>query len=294
MSSKNNRATTIVLVIVFLVGLSVMLYPAVSDWWNSRHQSRVVAAYQKAANRLDDSKEKELLERAREYNKKLSELAAPLLDYEAVPDYDKILDITGTGVMGIINIPQIGVELPVYHGTSEGVLNVAVGHLRGSSLPVGGKGTHAVISAHRGLPSAKLFTDLDKLVEGDEFTITVLKEVYTYEVEEISIVLPDETEKLAIDPDRDLVTLMTCTPYGINTHRLLVTAHRSGTGYIDDNGPVKVPSDAVMLDAMSVVPFIAALPVAGLVGWWLFGGRRKKRFSHKDPLSVLESDKDKS
>ena len=293
MSSKKNRATTIVLVIVFLVGLSLMLYPAVSDWWNSRLQSRVVATYQKAVNDLDDDKEKQLLERAREYNEQLSKLASPFLDYEMVPDYDKILDITGTGVMGVINIPQIGVELPVYHGTNEGVLNVAVGHLQGSSLPVGGKGTHAVISAHRGLPSARLFTDLDKLVEGDEFTITVLKEVYTYEVEEISIVLPDETKKLAIEPDRDLVTLMTCTPYGINTHRLLVKAHRSGTGYIDENAPVKVPPDAVILDTMSVVPFIAALPVAGLLGWWLFGGRKKK-FPHDDPLSVLDRGKDKS
>ncbi len=290
MSKKSNRATTIVLVIVFLVGLSVMLYPVISDWWNTKVQSRVVASYQKAVNELDDDTEKKLIERAHDYNEKLARLPMPLIDYEQVSDYYEILDITGTGVMGIINIPQIGVELPIYHGTSEGVLNVAVGHLQGSSLPVGGEGTHAVISAHRGLPSAKLFTDLDKLVEGDEFTITVLKEIYTYEVEEINIVLPDETEKLSILPDRDLVTLMTCTPYGINTHRLLVRARRVGTAYVQEEGaPIKVSPDAVQLDTMEVVPFIAILPVGGLLAWWFFGGKKKK-FPHNDPLSVFDAD----
>ena len=293
MSNKKNKVITIVLVIVFLVGLSVMLYPAVSDWWNTKVQSRVVAGYQKAANELDDKTEAELLKRAYEYNKKLAKLPMPLLDYEQVPDYDKILDITGTGVMGIINIPQIGVELPIYHGTREGVLNIAVGHLQGSSLPVGGAGTHSVISAHRGLPSAKLFTDLDQLVEGDEFTVTVLKEIYTYEVEEINIVLPNEIKKLAIDPDRDLITLMTCTPYGVNTHRLLVRARRVGTSYVQKEGaPVKVLPDAVQLDTMAVVPFIAMVPVGGLLAWWLFGGK-KKSFPYDDPLSVFEKDSKK-
>ena len=296
MSNKKNKVTTFVLVIVFLVGLSVMLYSAVSDWWNKKVQSCVVAGYQKAANELDDKTEAELLKRAYEYNKELAKLPMPLLDYEQVPDYDKILDITGTGVMGIINITQIGVELPIYHGTREGVLNIAVGHLQGSSLPVGGAGTHSVISAHRGLPSARLFTDLDQLVEGDEFTVTVLKEIYTYEVEEINIVLPNEIKKLAIDPDRDLITLMTCTPYGVNTHRLLVRARRVGTSYVQEEGaPVKVSPDAVQLDTMAVVPFIAMVPVVGLLAWWLFDGN-KKSFPYDDPLSVFEKDgkKDKN
>ncbi len=300
MRNKNSKRTTVILVIVFLVGLSVMLYPAVSNWWNTKVQSRVVADYQKAVNEMDSSdpdKVEGILKRAHEYNKALSKLSAPLYDYEQVPDYDNILDITGTGVMAIVNIPQIGLELPVYHGTSEGVLNVAVGHLQGTSLPVGGKGTHAVISAHRGLPSAELFSYLDKLVVGDEFTVTVLKEVLTYEVEEINIVLPGDHHLLSADPESDLLTLMTCTPYGVNTHRLLVRARRVSDRAPADADPqsaaVKISPDAVMLDSMQVVPIISAFPVALLIGWWLFGGKKKK-FPHKDPLSVLESDKDKT
>ena len=294
MRHKKGRLTTVLLVMIFLVGLSVMLYPVLSNWWNTHTQSRVVAGYQQAVAEIDDNREAELLEKAHEYNKMLSKLSFPLLDYEQVEDYYEILDISGTGVMGVVNIPAIGVELPVYHGTSEGVLNVAVGHLQGSTLPVGGKGTHAVISAHRGLPSAKLFTDLDKLTEGDRFTITVLKEVYTYKVDRISIVLPNELDELVIDPEKDLVTLMTCTPYGVNTHRLLVRAHRVGTA-VDEGveNEIRVVPDAVMVDSMSVVPFIAALPVALLLGWWLFGGRRKKHLPKDDPLSVFDEDEKK-
>ena len=294
MRNKKGRLTTVLLVIIFLVGLSVMLYPAVSNWWNSHVQSRVVAGYQQAVAEIDDNKEQELLSKANEYNSMLRRLSYPLLDYEQVKDYYEILDITGTGIMGVINIPAIGVELPIYHGTSEGVLNVAVGHLQGSTLPVGGKSTHAVISAHRGLPSARLFTDLDKLVEGDQFTITILKDIYIYEVEKISIVLPHEFDELVIQPGRDLVTLMTCTPYGINTHRLLVRAHRVGTSEVE--GPqqeIKVLPDAVMVDSMSVVPFISAVPVALLLAWWLFGGRRKSRLPKDDPLSIFDDDNKK-
>ena len=206
-----------------MVGLGIMLYPTVSDWWNSHTQSRAVASYDKVVAELDDGKAEELLAEAHDYNNKLAEVYAPLSNPDEVPNYDKILDITGTGIMGYITIPVIQVELPIYHGTSEGVLNIAAGHLKGSSFPVGGDSTHAVISAHRGLPSARLFTDLDQLVTGDVFTITVLDQIFTYEVEEILIVLPEEVDKLAITPQKDYVTLMTCTPYGINTHRLLIT-----------------------------------------------------------------------
>ena len=300
MRNKKHSISNILLIVLFLVGLSVMLYPAVSDWWNSKTQGKVVADYQKKVTELGGDLEKGLIEQAQRYNRQLAQVFDPLKNYDKVEDYDSILDITGTGVMGIINIPQIGVELPVYHGTSEGVLNIAVGHLQGTSLPVGGLGTHAVISAHRGLPSAKLFSDLDKLIVGDEFTLTVLSTVYTYEVDNIFIVLPSDTSELAIDPDRELLTLMTCTPYGINTHRLLVRAHRTGTGAVDKGEAVspklKVIPDAVMVDSLSVVPFIAFIPAALLIGWWLFGGRKKKRLP-KDPLTVFDdhknNDKDK-
>ncbi|MBR6873828.1 MAG: class C sortase [Ruminococcus sp.] len=293
MRKKKGRRTTTLLVIVFLVGLSVMLYPTVANLWNKHLQGEAIADYQQKVNQITEDRSAKLIAQAREYNKKLLHIAAPLKNYDKAEGYYELLDVSGTGVMGIINIPAIGVELPIYHGTSEGVLNVAVGHLQGSSLPVGGKGTHAVISAHRGLPSAMLFTDLDKLVEGDEFTITVLKEVYTYEVDKISIVLPYEYDELLIDPEKDYVTLMTCTPYGINTHRLLVRAHRTGTKEADAEQPeLKVSPDAVLLDSMTVVPFIAAIPAAALLGWWLFGGKKKK-FPHDDPLSVLEDRQDR-
>jgi len=287
---KKGRLSTIILTLFLLVGLSVMLYPAFSNWWNSKTQSKAIATYQQAASDLSDEENAAIIERAHVYNSEIAKLQYPFIDYKQVPDYDEILDITGTGIMGYISIPQIRVELPIYHGTSEAVLNVAVGHLQGSALPVGGKNTHAVISAHRGLPSATLFSDLDRLAEGDEFTITVLNEVFTYEVEEIFIVLPDEMEKLDIIPQGDYVTLTTCTPYGVNSHRLLVRAHRVANA---DSGAVvsKISADAVQLDSLSVVPFIAVPMFLLLVIWWVFGGRRKK-FPHNDPGLVFKENKD--
>lgn len=282
MRKKNGNLTTILLIIFLLVGLSVMLYPSFSNWWNSKTQSRAIATYQQSVKDLTDEENAAIIQRAAEYNKEIAKLQYPFVDYEQVPDYDNILDITGTGIMGYISIPQIRVELPIYHGTSEGVLNIAVGHLQGSTLPVGGENTHAVISAHRGLPSATLFSDLDQLVEGDEFTITVLKEVYTYEVEEIFIVLPDQTEKLNIIPGGDYVTLTTCCPYGVNSHRMLVRAHRVATAENGEAVETKVPADAVQLDSMIVVPFVAMPLFVMLLAWWIFGGK-KKSFPHDNP-----------
>ena len=228
----------------------------------------------------------EILSRARKYNEEIAKLARPFVDYDQVKGYEDILDITGTGVMGYISIPTIRVELPIYHGTSDGVLNVAVGHLQGSSLPVGGADTHSVISAHRGLPSAKLFSDLDKLAEGDEFTITVLKEVYTYEVEAVYIVLPNEMDKLNIIPGEDHVTLTTCTPYGVNSHRLLVRAKRVETA--DDTKSVsKITADAVQLDSLVVVPFVAIPLFVVLLVWWFVDSKRKK-ISHDELVAMLD------
>ena len=270
------QLSTILFGLIFLVGLSVMLYPSFSNWWNLRHQSRAVASYKEAVAQLDNTQEEKMLQEAREYNRKLAELSSPFTDFAEIPDYDEILNISGTGIMGYISIPNIKVELPVYHGTSEGVLQVATGHIQGSSLPVGGENTHAVISGHRGLPSARLFTDLDKIVIGDTFTINILNEVLTYEVEEILVILPTESDKLAIIPDADYITLMTCTPYGINSHRLLLRGKRIDTVY---QHTVRVSADAVQIDPMRVVPAVGALLlIMQIILWKLTGKRRKNKY----------------
>ncbi|CDE13682.1 class C sortase [Ruminococcus sp. CAG:330] len=285
MKKKRNVISTAILVVLLLVGLSVMLYPTVSDWWNSRVQTRAIATYNQSVEQMDTGDKERLLMEAHSYNATLSHLTAPFTNWEDAGNYGKILDISGTGIMGYISIPKIQVELPIYHGTSAEVLNVAVGHLQGSSFPVGGENTHAVISAHRGLPSAKLFSDLDQLVEGDTFTVTILDEVLTYEVEKIFIVKPDELDKLAIIPGGDYVTLMTCTPYGVNSHRLLVRAHRVDTVYPHN---VKVAADAVQLDSMSVVPFIAAPLFVGLLVFWIVSSRQQKTRSRRELLTKLK------
>lgn len=253
-----------------------MLYPIISDWWNSKVQSRAVASYNEAIVNMDDSETEEILAQAHEYNQKIAKLATPFADHNQIFGYNDILNISGTGIMGYVTIPVIKVELPIYHGTSDEVLNIAAGHLEGSSLPVGGINTHSVISAHRGLPSSKLFTDLDQLVVGDIFTITVLNEIYTYEIEEILIVLPHEMDKISLISGEDYVTLMTCTPYGVNTHRLLVRAHRIETVY---QRSVRVDADAMQVDPMLVVPAFATPLVLLLIVFWCFSGRKSKKLS---------------
>lgn len=272
MNKKSSLITTIIFTIMLFVGLLVMLYPIISNWWNSRVQSRAIANYEMAVNNMDDGEAEAMIAEAVDYNSKIVRLESPFTNYEQVAGYYDILDISGTGIMGYISIPSIQVEIPIYHGTSKSVLNVAAGHLEGSTIPVGGPTTHSVISAHRGLPSAKLFTDLDRLVVGDIFTINVLGEVYTYEVEEIHIVLPHEMDKLLVVPGEDIVTLMTCTPYAVNTHRLLLRSHRIDTKYVSD---AKVVSDATKVDPMLVVPILSAPMVLLLILYWVFGGKSK-------------------
>ncbi|MDD7556177.1 class C sortase [Ruminococcus sp.] len=285
MRKKASIISTIVFIIILLVGLSVMLYPIVSDWWNSKAQSLAVSSYNASVAQLDNGETERLFAEAQAYNRKIAGINSPFINYDSVPGYEDILNISETGIMGYISIPVIKVEFPIYHGTSAEVLNVAAGHLQGSSLPVGGIDTHAVISAHRGLPSAKLFTDLDKLVVGDTFTINVLDRILTYEVEEILIVKPEEVDKLAIVPEKDYVTLMTCTPYGVNTHRLLLRSHRIETVYSHD---VKVVADAVQVDPMLVVPLLSAPLVIGLIGFWIFGEKKRKRIvPNRDMVSKL-------
>lgn len=251
---KKNRSN-IILILIFLVGLSVMLYPTVSDYVNQKNQSRAVASYSEEVENLSDVDYQAYFNAADDYNRRLAETPDAFYRPEEVSGYTDTLDVSGTGIMGYITIPKIGVELPVYHGTSDGVLQVAAGHLEGSSLPVGGAGTHAVISAHRGLPSAKLFTNLDELEVGDTFTITVLDRVLTYEVDQISIVLPTETDLLQPVEGKDYVTLMTCTPYGINTHRLLVRGKRIENA--ENQKHIRVTADALRIEPIIVAPALA-------------------------------------
>lgn len=261
---KKNRST-IILILIFLVGLSVMLYPTVSDYVNQRHQSRALASYDETVNEMSDADYTAYFEAADAYNQRLAATPNSFFTPEQVSGYDETLDVSGTGIMGYITIPKISVELPIYHGTDEGVLQVAAGHLEGSSLPVGGAGTHAVISAHRGLPSAKLFTNLDELEVGDRFTITVLNRVLTYEVDQISIVLPTEIDQLLPTEGMDYVTLMTCTPYGINTHRLLVRGKRVET--TESQKHIRVAADAFRIEPIIVAPILAIpMLLAALVG----------------------------
>lgn len=267
--------STIILILIFLVGLSVMLYPSVSDAVNRKHQSRAVASYAEEVEQLSDADYQTYFDAADAYNRQLNTTPNAFYKPDLVSGYAQTLDISGTGIMGYITIPKISVELPIYHGTDEGVLQVAAGHLEGSSLPVGGAGTHAVISAHRGLPSAKLFTNLDQLEVGDTFTITVLDRVLTYEVDKISIVLPTETDELKIAEGKDYVTLMTCTPYGINTHRLLVRGRRVETP--DQYKHLRVTAEALKIEPIIVAPIMALPMLLILLIGMLLSTRKPKK-----------------
>ncbi len=219
----------ILLAVIFITGLSVMLYPSVSNYWNSRTQTKAVATYNEQVETLPEPDYESILAGAREYNEKLALQESPLIYPELVEGYEDQLNISGNGIMGYVTIASLGIQLPIYHGTENTVLQIGAGHLEGTSLPVGGKGTHSVLSAHRGLPSARLFTELDQMEVGDIFTITVLDQVLTYQTDQILVVEPDDIQALAIDPEQDYCTLMTCTPYGVNSHRILVRGTRIET-----------------------------------------------------------------
>ena len=268
--------STILLVLVFLVGLGVMLYPTVSDAVNRAHQTRAVMDYTSSVEKMSQQDFSDWFQKAEAYNEALAEDPEALYLPESLPDYGSTLDVTGTGIMGYLSIPKINVSLPIYHGTEESVLQIGVGHLEGSSFPIGGESTHAVLSAHRGLPSSRLFTDLDQLKEGDTFEVTVLDRVLTYEIDNISIVLPQEAEGLLVKEGEDLVTLMTCTPYGINSHRLLVRGRRIDG--IERIHAVTVTSEAVKLDPVVIAPVLAAPLLLALLAWLLLTpGKSKKK-----------------
>lgn len=276
MKKNKNRITTVLLALVFLTGLSLLLYPTVSDYWNSFHASRAVAAYAQEVADLNGAEYDALLEAARDYNARVPERSNTFALTEAEQaEYQSLLNMDGTGIMGYIEIPNIKLSLPIYHGTEESVLQIAVGHLDWSALPVGGEGTHCVLSGHRGLPSAKLFTNLDQLREGDTFTLRALDEVLCYEVDQIRVVEPQDTDALLPEPGQDLCTLVTCTPYGVNTHRLLVRGHRIENP--DSADAIRVTSDAMQIEPILVAPAVgvplALLAVAAL----LLSDRRRKR-----------------
>ena len=273
---KKKDFSTIALIIVFFVGVSVLLYPTVSDYWNSLHQSQAIATYADSVENMDEQDYEKLWDAAVSYNQKLFQSGHGLgLKDEEKEEYNELLDVSGTGIMSYIEIPKIKCSLPIYHGTDEGVLQIAVGHIEGSSLPVGGLNTHCVLSGHRGLPSAKLFSNLDKLEEGDIFMIRTLDQTLTYEVDQIRIVLPDEVDDLKIEEGKDLCTLVTCTPYGINTHRLLVRGHRVANQ--EEAEAVRVTADAMQVDNRIVAICIAVPVLVLLLIYVAFGGRRRKR-----------------
>lgn len=290
-ASKKNRITAILLVAVLLAGLSLLLYPLVSNYWNSIHQSQAIAAYMDDVSELDDSTYDALWEEAQGYNASLLEDENRFFpDEEEQQQYEQLLRISDDGINGIIGyieIPNIDVTLPIYHGTSEEILQVAIGHIEGSSLPVGGLSTHCVISGHRGLPSSRLFTDIDRLSEGDIFTLLVLDEALTYEVDQIRIVEPDDISLLEIKEGEDLCTLVTCTPYGVNSHRLLVRGHRvenqEATGFL------RITADAMMIDSRFVAPILAAPILLGIILFMVLRPlKRKKRRAAKGVKEVID------
>ena len=248
--------TAIFLTLGFLAGICILLYPAFSDFWNSKTQSRAITDYEAVLDNLDEEAYNALFEQAHAYNQALYETEYPLMDYKDVPGYDDTLCITENDMIGYVKIDRIGVELPIYHGTSDDTLNKGVGHLEGSSLPVGGENTHSVMSAHRGLPSSKLFTDLDRMEIGDTFQIVVLDQVLTYQVDSIKTIEPDNVAELQIVEGGDYCTLFTCTPYGINTHRLLVRGVRIET--MEEKPMIYVSNEVFRIEPLLVTPAVAA------------------------------------
>ena len=272
---KRDNVYTAVLIVVLAVGLSLLLYPSFSDWWNSRTQTKLIANYSQVVAQLNTTDYSAQWDSAKAYNRELIHRNNPyLLSEEQLESYESQLNPGNDGIMGYVEIPEINITLPIYHGTDELVLQVAIGHLDWTSLPVGGESTHCVVSGHRGLPSAKLFTDLDQLVVGDYFLLHVLDETLTYEVDQIRIVEPQETEELLIQEGKDLCTLVTCTPYGINSHRLLVRGHRVEN--MEQAQTVRVTADAVIIEKLVVAPFVL-LPILLIMFLWLIVSTGKRK-----------------
>lgn len=276
MKKNKGNFITIFLILILLVGLSLLLYPTVSDYWNSLHQSQAIASYAEQVAEIDHDTYEQLWADAQAYNKSLLEKPSRYdMTDEDREEYESLLNVSGNGIIGYIEIPAINCALPIYHGTDEAVLQIAVGHIEGTSLPVGGESTHCVLSGHRGLPSVKLFSDLDKLAEGDTFLIRVLDETLTYEVDQTRIVLPYEISDLEIEEGKDYCTLVTCTPYGINSHRLLVRGHRVENQ--EEARSVRVTADALQIEPLLVAPIVAVPMLLVLLVILLLPKRSKKK-----------------
>lgn len=271
------KLSTVLLIATFVAGLSLLLYPTVSNYWNTLHASRAVATYVDAVQNMGEDKRREMLQKAIDYNKSLtSDNQRLTISSARRQEYESILDVDGNGMIGYIEIPNVNITLPVYHGTNDDVLQIAIGHLDWTSLPVGGTSTHCVLSGHRGLPSAKLFTNLDQVKEGDTFVIRVLDEVLTYEVDQIRIVEPAAVDDLMIENGKDYCTLVTCTPYGVNSHRLLVRGHRVE----NESESIRVTSEAIQIEPLIVAPAIA-IPTLIIIFVLLIASSNKKKKKQK-------------
>ncbi|MBR1822845.1 MAG: class C sortase [Ruminococcus sp.] len=267
---------SIIIITMFIVGFSVLLYPSISSYINEKHASHVISSYNDQLSAVSDDKLEHFFTEAEDYNQRLCDTPSSFYIPDLVKGYDEALDITGTGIMGYIDIDKLNTELPIYHGVAQEVLQIGVGHLPGTTLPVGGDSTHCVLSGHRGLPSAKLFTDLNKMEIGDRFRITVLNRVLTYEVDQIKVVLPTETSDLQTVKGKDYCTLLTCTPYGINTHRLLVRGVRVEDGETVQKAGIFVKNEAFRIDPLIVMP-ITAIPLLIIALVLVFIHDRKSR-----------------
>ncbi len=291
--------TGVILAIILIAGASLLAYPSVSNYWNQFHQTRAVMSYVETVDNLDEEEYQRVLNAAYEYNHKLAETGFDWhMDEVELAEYNEQLSIDSTGIMGYVNIPKINVMLPIYHGMEESVLQIAIGHLEATSLPVGAEtysheerkvtdkadGSHCAITGHRGLPSARLFTDLDQMVEGDQFSITVLNETMTYEVDQIRIVEPTDLSDLQVVPGEDYCTLITCTPYGINTHRLLVRGHRVENTFDDAN----IKPEAIKYQPGLIAPLVAAPILLILLIMLLIVTRKRK------PVRAITKDENNS
>ena len=275
-----SRKSTLILLVSFFIGLSVLLYPAISSYWNSKTQSKAIIDYEYILASYKPEDYSHIFEAAEDYNRRLSQIEEPFRNYEQVDGYWETLDISGTGMMGYVTVKKISQELPVYHGTADSVLAFAAGHFQGSSLPVGGEGTHSVISAHRGLPTATLFTHLDRLEIGDTFYFTILDRTFTYEVDQIRIVEPHDVSLIEAEPGKDYCTLLTCTPYGINTQRLLVRGHQ-----IDETMKrnIYIANEAYRVDSLIVMPIVALPIIAVLMIYVMFAPVKKESLGEDLP-----------
>lgn len=282
--------SNVLIIAVFFIGLSILLYPIVSNWWNELRQSRAIMDYETAVSQISLADYEKMLSEAKKYNEMIAEEGMQwVMDDDQREHYNNILNVDGTGNMGYISIPKINVNLPLYHGVSEEVLLTSIGHIEGTSFPVGGETSHSVVSGHRGLPSSKLFSELDKLSEGDRWTVSILNETFTYQVDQIKVVEPDDLQFIQLEDGQDYMTLVTCTPYGINTHRLLIRGHRVE----NTDGNALVIAEAIQIQPIFIAPFIAApLLIFLLVSFITITNKKlaEKRAEQEIRKNIMERD----